>query len=65
MSISVLGFELEHARTLLEAAGYTVTVQEVRSRKGLEGNERRVVRQRFLGEERVDLTYAVFKTVIE
>ncbi len=65
----MLGFELARAVTLLEQTGYEVETQEVRSRKGLAGNERRVVRQRIMpssadGQPRICLTYAVFCTQV-
>ncbi|MDL2258526.1 hypothetical protein LJC42_05170 [Eubacteriales bacterium OttesenSCG-928-K08] len=67
--INVLGFELEAAVLLLTAKGFEVKTQEVRSRKGLIGNERRVVRQRRLPEElgrpkSILLTYAEFQTSV-
>lgn len=60
----VLGYELSRAENLLRAEGFHVISVEVRSRKGLCGNEARVVRQRLEGET-VILTYAVFKTDYE
>lgn len=67
--IEVLGFELSHAVKTLERAGYDVTTVEVRSRKGLTGNERRVVRQQTLPSKAdrqpcICLTYAVFCTQV-
>ena len=41
--ISVLGYELGRAKELLEAEGYSVRCVETRSRKGLNGNEKRVI----------------------
>ncbi len=61
--ISVLGYELAHAIELLEAEGYTVTCVETRSRKGVEGNEARVVRER-ISHGQAELVYAVFLTEI-
>ena len=58
---SVLGLELSRAAALLEAAGARVETVEVRSRKGVEGDSARVIRQRQRGEV-VELCYAVFKT---
>ena len=55
--ISVLGYELGRARELLEA-------EETRSRKGLNGNEKRVIRQRTDGNA-VELIWALFKTDCE
>lgn len=63
----VLGLELSTAVALLEKEGYTVVTVEVSSKKGVAGNERRVVRERVLPAEpgqpkRICLTYAVFQT---
>lgn len=60
--ISVLGYELSRAEEMLRAEGFHVECEEVRSRKGLCGNESRVVRQRLTGDREVTLTYAIFKT---
>ena len=62
--IPVLGLELHKAVELLENSGHTVVCTEVRSRKGLAGNEARVVRQS-LKDGCVSLTYAIFKTDCE
>ncbi len=64
---SVLGLELLAAVALLEQEGYTVVTTEVSSKKGVAGNERRVIRERSLPDEpgqpkRICLTYAVFST---
>ena len=65
--ISVLGLPLSEAVALLEAEGYAVETVEVSSKKGVQGNERRIVRQKELpvlpgGPKRICLTYAVFLT---
>ena len=62
--ISVLGYELSCAVELLESAGYTVHCVETRSRKGVDGSERRVVRQR-MNDGQAELVWAVFKTECE
>ena len=62
--ISVLGYELGRAKELLEAEGYSVRCVETRSRKGLNGNEKRVIRQRADGNA-VELIWAPFKTDCE
>ena len=62
--ISVLGYELQRAKQLLEESGYAVCCTEIRSRKGVEGNEARVVRQ-LEKEGCVELVYAIFKTDCE
>ena len=58
----VLGFELSSAARLLEAEGMSVSLVETRSRKGVDGNEKRVVRARQTGDSAVELTWALFKT---
>ena len=62
--ISVLGYELSRAVELLESAGYTVHCVETRSRKGVDGSEKRVVRQR-MKDGQAELVFAVFKTECE
>ena len=62
--ISVLGYELERAVELLESAGYSVTCTETRSRKGVDGSEKRVIRQR-IADGQAELVWAVFKTECE
>ena len=64
---SVLGLELSCAMALLESEGYTVDTLEISSKKGVAGNESRVLRERALPLEpsqpkRICLTYAVFST---
>ena len=63
--ISVLGYELSRAEEILRAEGFSVFSEEVRSRKGICGNEARVVRERLIGDREILLTYAVFKTDYE
>ncbi len=58
----VLGLPLERAAALLAGEGLRVCAQELRSRKGLAGNEDRVIRQRFVPPDGVELLYASFKT---
>ena len=50
---------------MLRAEGFSVRSEEVRSRKGLCGNEARVVRECLVGDRDILLTYAVFKTDYE
>ena len=58
----MLGYELSRAEEILQAEGFQVRSEEVRSRKGLLGNEARVVRQRLSDDGEAILTYAIFKT---
>lgn len=62
--ISVLGYELSRAVELLEAQGYRVSCVETRSRKGVDGSEKRVIRQR-IADGQAELVWAVFKTKCE
>ncbi len=62
--MTVLGYELERARALLEAEGFSVSCTETRSRKGLNGNEKRVIRQHIDGHS-AELVWALFKTDCE
>jgi len=59
---SVLGLPVEEAVRILEAEGCAVRLIETRSRKGVNGNEARVVRQRVLVSGETELIYSVFKT---
>lgn len=66
--ISVLGYALDTAVKALQGEGFSVQCMEVRSKKGVEGQESRVVRQLLTGEADLEgkpivaLTYAVFQT---
>ena len=60
---SVLGFPLDQAIALLEREGVTVSVEESRSKKGVErGVDARVIRQDIVNESQVRLIYAIFRT---
>lgn len=61
----VLGWELSLARAALEAEGFVVCCTMVSSRKGVKGNESRVIRQRQTGGAEVELACSVFKTDLE
>lgn len=61
----VLGRELHDAMDKLAREGYAVSCAEVSSRKGVLGNEVRVVRVRQTGDRAIELTYAVFKTDVD
>lgn len=63
--MNVLGLPLNEALGLLEAGGYSVTVKEVRSKKGLDGDEDRVVRVNDNGDKNVLVTYANFQTNVK
>ncbi len=60
--IEVLGMPLEGAAALLEQEGLIVRCLEVSSRKGVQGGEARVIRQRMLEGKDVELTFSRFKT---
>lgn len=61
----VLGLELGAAMARLRDAGFVVTASEVRSRGGVAGSERRVIRQRCAEDGAIALCYSVFKTDID
>jgi hypothetical protein len=59
----VLGFKLDVAVQTLEQAGYKVKCLPVYSRKGIaNADEARVIRQRFISDNEIELTYSEFKT---
>lgn len=61
--ISVVGLSPERASELLKAEGYSVELEEARSKKGVEGEtQARVIRQRLIDETRVLLTFSFFRT---
>ena len=62
---NVEGLELSAAINALEADGIQVTTLEVSSRKGVDGDGRRVVRAKQTGKNSAELTFAVFKTRID
>lgn len=65
---NVLGFPLEQAIAILEREGYAVETVETRSRKGVEGDSRRVVRCLPLHERSVptvQLVFCEFKTNVD
>ncbi len=68
MTGKILGFELNTARKILIDAGYTVEEKELSSKKGMPGNEKRVIRVRFSegeAEKRAQILYSQFQTEIE
>ncbi len=61
---SVLGFDVDTAKKLLEAAGKPVRLIEVRSKKGGRGVDRRVIKTVETDTETV-VYWSAFKTEIE
>ena len=60
---NVLGMPLEAATSALEQEGFELITEEIRSKKGIpDGISKRVIRQTDLGEGRVLLGYALFRT---
>ena len=57
-----LGFELEYAKKVLADEGFLVLLREVRSKKGVDGDECRVIRQTMTDESTVELCYSRIKT---
>jgi hypothetical protein len=61
--ISVLGLSPERAIELLSAEGYSVTLEEARSKKGIDGaTQPRIIRQALPDEGKIALIYAAFRT---
>ena len=62
--ILVLGYPLASGRKKLEEQGYTVRCVETRSRKGVQGDDMRVIRQKLLDADSktVEIVYAIFHT---
>ncbi len=61
--ISTVGLPLDRAKKLLAEDGVTVSVEETRSKKGVEGGtDARVIRQTMPDEKHAILLYAVFRT---
>lgn len=58
----VLGIEVNRAVELLNSQGISCTLKQVSSRKGVEGDERRVVRVTKKSNNEAELTWACFKT---
>ncbi len=59
---NVLGYELDNAVEILENEGYDLNLVMVSSKKGLNGNEKRVIRQKKVESGAIELSYSVFKT---
>lgn len=62
---NVEGLELSVAVSELEKRGIRAQTLEVSSRKGVDGNERRVVRAIQTGDSTAVLTWAWFKTAVD
>ena len=60
--ISVLGLELDDATKRLRELGFTVELQEARSKKGVPNGKPYVVRQQQTGQALATLTFARFMT---
>lgn len=62
--INLLGLPLYTAKELLEAEGYMVEAVETRSRKGVDGDSKRVVRilEKNDDSHTIQLVYCEFKT---
>lgn len=61
----VLGLNAEIAARLLEAEGYTVRCVPLSSRKGVEGDDTRVIRQRILASAVVPNTVELICTAVK
>ena len=66
--MNILGYPLDRAAAILERAGYRVETVEARSRKGVEGDSKRVVRCLPLPGRSiptVQLVFCEFKTNVD
>jgi len=61
----VLGYELHVALDILAREGDDVACVEVSSKKGVAGNQKRVVRVRRTGDLQLEVTWAVFRTDVD
>lgn len=61
--ISVLGLPLQEACSRLEQENVRIVRQEVRSKKGTGGSDLRVIRQKELVGDAIELSYAAFITM--
>lgn len=52
------GFEPEYARKVLEGEGFIVYMKEVRSKKGVNGDSCRVIRQKQLDDGTIELCFS-------
>jgi hypothetical protein len=63
MTSNLIGLPADEAQRLLEAQGFTVTLLEYASPRGVEdADSSRVIRVRELGNNSVEITVARFKT---
>lgn len=66
MTPCVLGFETAAAVNMLEAAGCDVHLVRYVSRRGVDGaDSERVIRQRSVGNNSIEITVSRFKTRVE
>lgn len=65
MIMCVIGLDADEATVLLEAQGLLVRRLEYVSRRGVEGADAtRVIRQRMIGDNGIEITVSHFKTQI-
>lgn len=63
MTPCVIGLQADEAKTLLEKLGYAVKSTEYKSRRGIDGaDSTRVIRQRSMGNNSIEITVSEFKT---
>ncbi len=63
---SVIGFELDTAMQMLASTGCDVQLVSYTSRRGVDGaDSERVIRQRCLGNNSIEITVSRFKTRTE
>ncbi len=65
MTLCVIGLREEEAVCLLEAQGFSVSSCEYKSRRGVdEPDSVRVIRQRSVGNNSIEITVSAFKTQV-
>lgn len=62
--IDVLGWPLFKAVFELEKSGYTCQVVENSCKKGAAGDDKRVIAQKLIGNNKIELKYSGFNTLI-
>jgi beta-lactam-binding protein with PASTA domain len=63
MTPCVIGLYADEAKAMLEKLGFEVRINEYQSRRGVEGADSvRVIRQRSVGNNSIEITVSQFKT---
>lgn len=65
LELKVIGFEEEYAKKILEARGIEVRTKQCAFRNGVEGaDSARVIRQKLIGNNIMEITISRFKTKV-